>query len=304
MADYFPSLWRCFKDLRNNPVLLIPFLLQPLAVILLAVILAAAGLAILFPMMGIGLADFASVAAFIAAFASIVWTPGLIAAIILVALVILLLLALVSAWFTGGSLAMVNDVVEGRKTGSASFYAGARGLFGRLLGYWALSALLYAAAALPMALFILLAIAREQGRVAFILFAVLFGLLFLAAALFLAVALFFGQPVLVREGLGSAAAIARSFGLLRERPRHVILSFLVVIGTSVAVGIAFSILFFPVTLLTQARPESAGIQALNTAASLLQNIVSVILGIVLTLFLFRMHKEGWLAAVGRVKQKK
>jgi hypothetical protein len=294
MAVYFASLGESFKDLRDNPVLLVPFLLQPVALILLAILLAAVGLIILLPLTGLSLADFESKTAFLSALSSIAWTPGLIATIVLVVLAILAPLIIVATWFNAGALAMINDVINGRKTGSASFFAGARELLGRLLGFWILSCLLYLIAATPLIILVgIFAFLGAGNKVALIILLVIFFLIFLVAALFLGVALLFGPPIVVRERLGPAAAISRSFSLLKERPGHVILSFLMVIGVSIAVSLAFVILFLPLSVLAKAQPGSAVLQALNSGASLLHNVVSFILGIILSLFIFRMYAAGW-----------
>lgn len=300
MAGYFDGLGASIKDLARNPVLLVPFILQAIGILLLFVLLLLIGGAIILGRMGITLQSLTTPESTLAAFAAVSWTPGLIATIAVVAAAALLIIVLVNAWFTAGELAMVNDVVEGRRTGGGTFFAGASGLTGRFFLFHVLQALLLLAAALPLLLFILLAL-KSQG-VAFVLLAVLFGLLFLAAALSISVALFFGPPILVRERPFAWGAIRRSASLLREKPGHVILSFLTALVFSMVVSIAIGLIAAPFQALADTHKGSLSLQLLNFAFTILRNLVYLLISIVAALFTFRMYVEGWPAPQRKAKK--
>jgi len=271
MVDYVSELGRSFADVYRKPILLVPFLLQMVCVAIVVGILVAIGAA--------------------AVATGISWSVEIVA---LVAVTIgLFLTLLLNAWFTAGALGMVNDAAEGKTTGKRTFFAVAKTRVWRLLWLQILGALLFLAAALPAGITVLLAIASSAARIAAIILAVLFGLAFLVAAFFLGSLLFFTQPIVIREDATAAAAIAKGFVLLKERTGHVLLSYLLVLGTSLILGVGLTLATTPFGLLVQLHPGSVGYGALNIAAVVIQMLLQLYLGVVLLLFTFRMYLVGY-----------
>ncbi len=281
MVDYFGEFGESAKDLWRKPVLFLPFILQGLA-FLLIIFLAAALAAGLY---GLGASN-----------------ALLVAAGIPVALLLLIGLILLQAWFAAGQFGMVDDVVMARPTGSASFFSTANRKGVAYFLYTLLLIPLYLLPALPGALFVILAIAEPAARAAWIILAILFILLFLAAVLLLSVILFFGPAILIREDTGAWEAIRRSLALFKERPGHVWASWGVTVLASIllglGVGIIFGLLGLPFTLLAETGSVAGTIG--SAFITLLRVIAQVAIGIILLLYLFRMHK----AVAGKAVKKR
>ena len=291
MVSYFASLGQSFKDLRDNPILIMPFLLQSLTLILLLFILFILCAGVIFVKMGFTADSFTTEQAFSDAFSAVAWTPGLIVTIIVVAALFLFLLSLVSSWFTAGSLAMVNEAVEGKRPSAKAFFEAGRVLTWRLFGYYLVQGLLIIAAAAPAALFIYLAIVQKQWSVVFILLAVIFVILFILAGLLILLSFFFTQPILVRERLGTLAAMERSARILKERTRHVILTILTLLVVTVGISIVLGIVTLPLSMAAGTQPGSSALQILVFVVELIKNLLYILLSIVAALFLFRMYNE-------------
>jgi hypothetical protein len=291
MVGYFEELGESFKDLYHNPTLIWPYVLSGVAVIVGILLLLVLDLLILAPMMGFSQASFGSVAAFEETAKQIVWTPGLIATIVGLALLDIILLMLVAIWFSAGTLALVNGVLEGRRPSTASFLDGANTLFGRLLRFALLRGLLVLLAALPMLVFVALIFLGGIPKWVSILFAVLCLLLFILVALFLSALLFFGDVIVVREGAGAFAAFSRSVALLKTKTGHVLLSLLLLIGLSVVAGIVFGIFMSPFELLVKLRenPLTVSLYAFFMAVRV---VAQLVIAAVSALFTFRMFKAG------------
>ncbi len=288
MVDYFPALGRSFADVCRRPVLLVPFLLQMLAVVLLALVLAAVGV-------GIGAGAAAS---------GMGWSAPAIAAAAVGAVIAFALLLVLAAWFSAGALGMVDDVTEGRPTGKATFFAVAKAKTWRILWLKILGMLLFLAAAIPAVLFIASAAylgLAQSLTILFIALAVLFGLAFLVAAFFLGALLVFTQPIVIREDVTAPAAIAKGYRLLKEKAGHVLLSFLLVLGTGLVLGMGLGIVTVPFDLLAQLHPGVAGYAVLDGAMTVLRILLQLYLSVVILLFTFRMYLAGW---PGKARKKK
>ncbi len=275
MTAYLVAAKRSFTDLFRNPLLFVPFLFQAISLILLTVL---ALVVILARFDGLD------------SLSSLVWDARLIAIVTASAMIGLLLL-LLNAWFTAGSLAMVDEVTKGRKTRATTFFSSARRKAGRLFAFQLLSGALYLAAAAPVAIAILVAILSPGARIVALLLALLFGLLFLPAAFFLGAGLLFAQPILIRTECSAPAAIRASFLRLKCQTGHVLLTFLIVFSINVVLGIALLLFTLPFSILSDLAPGNAGLAALSGVASLVRAFLHLGASIVALLFTFRMDAE-------------
>lgn len=270
MVDYFQQLLRSFKDLFDNPIILLPYLLRFLAFFLLVISCTGVGILVAVAM-GLSLETLA--------------VPNL--ALLLMAvpllLVLLLLFLLVNAWFDAGTWKMIDEVSLGKQTRFATFWPAASRYFWRYFLLGILQALLYLLLVLPAALFILLAVLDIGPRPLTIAFAVLFGLLFFCAALFLSILLFFTKPAIIREELGAWGAIKRSFRYFKEAAGHVFLSWLLSVATGLVLGFLLAIIFLPFSIIANLI-----FPLLALPIGILRGILQALLGIILSIFLFRM----------------
>lgn len=284
MVDYFERLGQSFKELYRNPVLLAPFLAQAFLVVLLLLLLLVVSALIALPFGGINPFQDPNLQ-------NIAWTPQFISLLVGLGIIDALILLFVNCWFAGGAYAMLNDVVDSKETGAKTFFKNANRLVWRFYLFTLVRLGIIIVAAIPLATFILLAVFREQGRIAYILLAVLFGVAFLLVCLFLWISLFFGEPAMVRDDLSTTGAMRHSYELLRKQPAHVLLSALLAVGVTFAFVLAVTIPFIPVEMLAK-QSQSTALAVLNGFLVVLRVILQILASIVALLFTFEMYKAA------------
>ncbi len=281
MADYFDSLKKSFTDAYRNPSLFVPLLTQALVTVLLLLLFLVGGAAMLFSAAGLNILLDAQ---------SFVWTAQLVLFAIIFALVGLLALLVVGAWFTAGLLGMVNDVTDGKRATGQAFFAAAKAFYVPVLLYTLLRVGLFLLAALPF-LVVLVAFLGTLAapKLALIVLLAVFLLVFVVLAVFLGFGLFFAEPALIRDRLSAWQAAKRSFRLLRDRTGYVVLSALTVIVVALVVAAVASILSLPGAFLAAAGP--GGVVAF-VLLLIVRLALQFFLALVILLFTFRMYADA------------
>jgi|GEM_PF-3014108 len=278
MVDYFGSLWESVQDLWRKPVVFIPMLFQLVANMALLFVLAALGAA---AMQVLGLHDLSS---FVAALPFVI-PAGIVAILAFIAL---------NVWFAAGTLGIVDDVVERRATSRKRFFATANSRVGSYFVFALLQLLFILLLALPASVFLLLAISNGHARIALIVLAILFGLVFIAGALLLSALFYFGPAFIIRHKTTGVGTITACWALFKARSGHVFASWGVNLLFGLVVGLGLSMLFgllsLPVTFMEQAG-NSAG-SVINFILNLIQILLEIAISIVSLLFLFRMHRAS------------
>ena len=123
-----------------------------------------------------------------------------------------------------GSFGMINEIAEGRRATSKSFFDMTK-RFGHYFGLILLRTLAFLVVALPLALFVLLAVGDGGLRVAWIVLAALSGILLILLWILLTVGLSFAVPILFRGERSPWKALVQSMRLLFSRPGHVLATF-------------------------------------------------------------------------------
>jgi|GEM_PF-6660698 len=288
MVDYFEELTRSFKEMFQQPVLLVPFLAQALVTVLFGLLLLVGSAALLMPIAGIDM--FAPPETW-----TITWTPQLISWIVGILAVDLLLLLVVGAWFLAGGLAMINEAADGRKP--AGFFAGAAKQYGRVLRFLLLKTALFFVAAIPFLIVAFFFVRRiiqpgfmfsAQDAGIIILLVVCF-LVFIGLASVLLLGLFFSQVILIREETGAWQSIILGFRLLKDETSHVLWSALTVAVATLVLSFGLALLVLPFQIASDATGNPA-LSFLTLLASLVRIVLQVAVSVALLLFTFTIYR--------------
>ncbi len=266
--DYFTDLFKSFRDLLKNPVLLLPFAF----ILVLAMIISIIS-GVFIPALLLGLAS-----------------TGTVASIIISVLIIIL----VNWYFYVSGIYGAKLLVSGKKLLPGSIFSGGLKIYPRYVAMLILQGLIFLIPLTPVIIAFyygitpMLTSINGAPNAGLIILGVVLLLVYFLYALFIYISFFFSEVFVSLKHSGPWKALRNSFRFLKNYPGHVLLTFLVVFLLGLAVGavsIVISLVFLPFQLLI---PGLTNIFDLISA--FLTGLISVVIQPVILIYMFKSFK--------------
>jgi hypothetical protein len=277
MTDYASLAGKSFKDLKNNPFLIILLILLSFGALIFIAAIAGTQLVL-------GLAIFQGALFSMAALAY--W--------IVFGMIDTVLLFILIAFTTGARYGLFLDVAKGNKPTVHGMLRHGREHMKNMLTLTLVSFLLVILIYLMLIIiFFIVAAIIAASPIAGIIIALILGMLCIASLIMLSVLLIFTMPIVITQKIGGFTALMHSISYARANFRHAAMTALFVFLISLVAGILSLVVQIPSVIVevmgNLSGSMSAGMWAIYGVFYTLSMLVSIISGIIITLFIFNSY---------------